>query len=72
MASMIEILSRRHLLGVREITGSVYHSHKIVKAIEKRKYGGKKFTVSQNPYGQDTRVRRSVTMVEEGKERQEH
>ena len=49
MASMIEILNRRHLVSVREITVSYYWSHTIVKAIEKRKYEVKNFTVSQKP-----------------------
>lgn len=54
---MIEILSRRHMVDVRETTVSFYRSHPIVKAMEKSKYGVKTFTVSQNPYGQDARIR---------------
>ena len=57
---MIEILNRRHLLSVREITVSFYQSRTIVKATEESKYGVKIFIVSRNPYDQDARVRRRM------------
>lgn len=62
VTSMIEVLSRRPLLGVREITVSYYQSHKIVKAAEKSKCRIKKFTVSQNPCDHDPRKKRSLKM----------